>query len=242
MPFRQLPNTDASTYEALRAAKAKADSVDPADLAFPVALQEKLNTFLPAFGKEVNERGAALSVQSEATKLRTAAQEKCKMYVSHFYQVFNFGISRGEYKATERGYFQVDISNESVPEIKTESDLIRAANNIVNGEQQRTAAGCKKMENPSADEVKLALDDYNAVLADQSGKKDIYQKEQEDVDKLRPEALELVKDIWDEIEFKLRKDEPSVMRRKAREYGVVYVARTGEEPDEDTAADDEPAV
>ena len=48
----------------------------------------------------------------------------------------------------------------------------------------------------------------------------------------RAGADELITDIWDEIEFKYRKDEPSAMRRKAREYGVVYVSRPGEPVEE----------
>ena len=33
---------------------------------------------------------------------------------------------------------------------------------------------------------------------------------------------DLIKDLWDTIEFNLRNEEASSLRRKAREWGVVY--------------------
>ena len=38
----------------------------------------------------------------------------------------------------------------------------------------------------------------------------------------RPAVGDLIKDLWDTIEFNLRTEEPSSLRRKAREWGVVY--------------------
>ena len=38
----------------------------------------------------------------------------------------------------------------------------------------------------------------------------------------RPAVDDLIKDLWDTIEFNLRNEEASSLRRKAREWGVVY--------------------
>ncbi|MBV9656797.1 MAG: hypothetical protein JO295_01680 [Verrucomicrobia bacterium] len=43
---------------------------------------------------------------------------------------------------------------------------------------------------------------------------------------LRPDMDRLILDIWDEVEFAFRKaGSPASIRRKSREYGVVYDTR-----------------
>ena len=235
MPYRRMPNSDATRLDALRAVYTKADATPAESLAFSQENYDQLKVLYPQFKKEMDERGTALSVQSESTILRSAAEEKCRLIVSHFLQVFNFGVARGIYKVSERAYFQLDINQENLPDLKTEEGLRSFAENIITGDPKRVAAGGVEMANPSAAEVEAAYNDYVAKLTDQSTKKDTYEKEQKDVDNMRAQIDELIRDIWDEIEFKFRKDEPPALRRKAREYGVVYVSRPGE-PEEDVSA------
>ncbi|MCX6152432.1 MAG: hypothetical protein NTX22_18040 [Ignavibacteriales bacterium] len=232
MPFRKLPNTDIQRLEALRSASDKANNTPLTELAFNETNFNILKTFYPDFKKEMDERGNALSVQSESTTARIEVEDNCRMFTSHFYQVFNLGVARGKYKVSDRAYYQLDVNQETVPDLKTEQNLRTWTENIINGEPKRTAAGGAEMVNPSIAEVEAVYNTYVIKLTEQSTKKDAYEKEQKDVDNLRAEADELIRDIWDEIEFKFRKDDSSAMRRKAREYGVVYVSRPGEPVDE----------
>lgn len=232
MPFRRLPATDSSRSDALRAVYTKSISAPVEELPFSTIYLDKIKIFYPKFKKEIEERGTALSVQSEATLISNAAQEKCRMYVSHYIQVFNFGVARNKFKASERAFFQLSVNQETVPDLKSADSLTAVAENIIKGDVNRIAAGGAEMSNPSTAEVEAVYNDYAAKSADQSAKKGVYEKEQKDVDNIRAEADELIADIWDEIEFKYRKDEPSAMRRKAREYGVVYVSRPGEPVEE----------
>lgn len=238
MPFRRLPASDAAINDALRAIYAKVQDAAPESLPVSAETLARVNDMYPKFNKEVGERGAALSVQSDATKKKYAAADICKTYVSQFIQVFNFGITRGRYNVSERGYYQLDINQETVPDLSSESNILTAAENIIKGDKARVAAGGAEMINPSAEEVEEKYKILMDAIKEQSDDKDIYEKEQRDVDNLRAEALETVKDVWDEIEFNLRKNKPSVMRRKAREYGVVYALRPGE-PEEEPPVEEE---
>jgi len=232
MPCRELPKTDTTREDALRAIYSKAVAPPAEGLPFTDANSAHIKTFYPLFQKEISERGTALSVQSEATKLTIAAEATCRMYVSHFYQVFNLGIDRDKYKASDRAFYQLDISQESVPDLTTQDNLCRNAEHIITGDAVRTAAGGAAMVNPSKDEVEVVYNDYLSKLSSQSTKKEAYAKEQKDVDDIRAEADELILDVWDEVEFNFRKLGQTSMRRKAREYGVVYVSRPGEPPED----------
>lgn len=48
----------------------------------------------------------------------------------------------------------------------------------------------------------------------------------------RPAADLLIKDLWDTIEYRLRAETPASLRRKAREWGVVYEGTEEEEEEE----------
>jgi hypothetical protein len=228
MPYRELPKSDAKMLNALTTAKNKAENTPAAELAFSAETLNRLNIMQPLFAQEIQERGAALSVQTHSTAGKTAAQDKLRMCISHFIQVFNFGIERGKYKVTDRPYYQLDVSQTELPSLNSEPDIERWAKNLIRGEQDRKSAGGEGMNNPGIDEVEAAYLDFVAKNTEQSTLKDTFDKEQEDVEKMRGDVMDLIKDIWDEVEFTFRKDSGPSLRRKAREYGVYYAYRQGE--------------
>jgi len=59
---------------------------------------------------------------------------------------------------------------------------------------------------------------------------------------MRDDVADLVKDIWDEVEFAHRKDPASALRRRCREWGLVYVDKTGKEGPEEKASDKDAAA
>lgn len=230
MPRLYRPETDTQRLKALGKAKSKADVTDPANLAFSANTLAALDVFLPQFAQEVSERGSALSAQAAATATVNPARKELDMYIRHFIAVFNMGVDRGRYPATDRGHYQLPVDYNRLPDLGTDADKIMWGRNIEIGDANRVAAGGEPMENPTAAEVAAATAALSAALDAQTPAKDAYDKEQEDVENLRAEADELIADIWDEVLFNFRKDTPSSMRRKAREYGIVYRLSSGEQP------------
>ena len=227
------PETALQRLQALEAAKNKADVTAPASRAFSDATLARLLLFLPLFRLEVQQMGSALSAQSAATVLAEKAKAKLKKFISHFFQVFNLGVSREIYAAAERAFFNIDVNSENMPRLVTEQEIGTWGQRVVTGDAARVAAGGAPMSNPSAADVQAEHTAYTAAQGDQSTKKDTFDHEQEDVETISEEADDLIADIWDEVEFTFRKDSPPSKRRKAREYGVVYVPNKGEVPSPD---------
>jgi hypothetical protein len=75
---------------------------------------------------------------------------------------------------------------------------------------------------PAISEVNTAAANLQTAVTQQSTAKDAFDLGQETVAEQRPAVDALVKDLWDTIEFKLRAETPSSLRRKAREWGVAY--------------------
>ncbi len=230
MPYRRLPVTDAERLLALETAFAKAASVPAAELAISTETKTHLDAFLPSFRMEVMQRGTALAGQTQATLAQDTQGARLKMWLSHFFQNLTFGIDRGVFPASARAFYLMDVSQESLPNMSTEAELVLWGGRAVSGEAARIAGGGSAIPFPPIAEVAAELAAYQTLRAEQSTKKDAFQAESEDVELLRPEADALVLDIWDEVEFKHRHDSASSLRAKAREWGVVYVSRPGEAP------------
>ena len=233
MPIISRPQTDLQRLEALEAAKNKADVTAPADLAFSPDTLARLVIFLPQFRLEVQQMGSALSAQAAATLTASAEKRHLYLNVSHFIQVFNLGVDRDIYTKEQRAFFMLDVNSDKLPRLVTEQELATWGQRIVSGDAARVAAGGAAMANPSAANVAAAHTAYLAAQGNQSTKKDAYDHEQEDVAALRDDADDLIADIWDEVEFTFRKETNSSKRRKAREYGVVYIPSRGETPSPD---------
>lgn len=231
MPFRRLPSTDNQRLQAIEAAAAKAASVDPGNLAFSSESKISLDALLPQFRSELQERGNALGDQVAATGALTAQQNKLRMFASHFLQTLNLAIERQVLLPSDRPFYQLTASNATLPKMVREADLLMWTQRIIDGEAARVAAGGTPIPFPTADEVAAERAAYISLQADQSAKKDALDSEQEDVEAMRDSIDELILDIWDEVEFAFRREAPSSLRANAREYGVFYATRQGEQPD-----------
>jgi hypothetical protein len=233
MPFRQLPQSDAQRTKAFEEAQKKLDSLNPTDVpAISSDTIAALTAFLPTWLQEVDERESALGVQVIATTAEDAQQARVAQFISHFIQVFNLAVARGKYAAGDRKHYHLEANQEEVPKLTQESDLTHWGGNLIRGEAARIAAGGVPMQNPNIAAVEAEFNTWTALTEAQTNTKDTYEAEQKDVKNLRPDADSLILDIWDEVEFAFRREDAPNKRRKAREYGVVYVSRPGEEPEE----------
>ena len=130
------------------------------------------------------------------------------------------------------------MNEETVPLLDSEADLLLWADRLIKGDPRRVANFSEpSMAMPSAVEVSTALTAYNDELTLQTAAKDSLEGEQSDVNQLRPEADQLIRDVWDEVEFSLRQLDTPTLRRRAREWGVFYALRPGEPEEPATPAD-----
>lgn len=241
MPFRQLPASDPSRTQALQGALKKWNSTTGAARLISAATGAALETFQPKWEKEVAERADAFGQQSASTQALGTAAGKLRLLVSHFIQVYQLAIARGDFAAAGRAVYELSVNDETVPNLDAEAALLLWADRIVKGDPRRVAQFSEApMALPAASAVAAALQAYNAKLAAQSEAKDDLEAEQADVIALRADADKLIRDVWDEVEFALRQLEPPTLRRRAREWGVVYAQRPGE-PEEGSGETPAPA-
>jgi hypothetical protein len=231
MPYRRLPNTDMARLRALKAAKELGEQLPPFKLAFSSSSLQKLRQFLPQFENMFHQQRSALNLQVNRGREYNALMRKARLYVSHFYQVLNFAIARNDMPASSRKFYGIRENDSRIPPLQSEKDILFWGDKLLKGEMERISNGGSMMNNPSAAVVKVRYEQFEEAAHSQkvSQKSTLYATDR--ISSLRAEADKLIQLIWDEVEatFDLLPDD--VRREKSSQYGVIYVLRPNERPE-----------
>ncbi len=230
MPYRRLPNTDAARIRALKAALRKGQQQDIATIAYPFALKQKIEFFLPKFEVAISNSKLAKEKQFDNSPKFSEYTKKARLYISHFIQVLNFCIARGELKPAVRSFYGLAENSSKVPPLLTEQDLLQWGEKIITGEQNRLSkGGGSPIYCPSIALVKVNYENFKENYIRQKQFQNNSARESGNVAQYRSEADALILEIWNEVEhcFENVKDEVE-KRYMCEEYGLVYVFRRGE--------------
>ena len=228
MPYRRLPNTDAARLKALKQAYQKGKELPPFRLAFSQYTFNKVQAFLPNFEAVVRLYKNTYSVAIAKSRDYPATYKKAKLYISHFIQVLNMSIARGELQPCIRTFFGIDESDGKLPDMNTEAEVIKWGEQVIAGEAERMRKGMKPVTNPTIALVKVRfeqfLDAYHLKKINQKNNIRILNN----VVGLRTQADEIILNVWNEVEKSFSDLPEDKMREKAAEYGVSYVYRKNE--------------
>lgn len=228
MPIRRLPRTDEERASALNMAKKRKDEVPAAEVPMSASAVGRLDAAQPDLRLRMQERGNALSAQADATAAAEPDRARARMYISHFIQVFNLAVARGVFPAGHRAYYQLDVNSEAVPVLDSAESIATWGQRIIEGDAARVAAGGAAMALPRAAEVQTVYGAYMVVSTLQADRKVAYDTAQERVASVRTEVDSLITRMWNEIEAAYSEEDAPSKRRKARQWGVIYVSSAGE--------------
>lgn len=228
MPYRRLPNTDTARIKALQKAYQKGKELPPFKLAFSQSTLQKVMSFLPRFEKTMIQQKAAMNIQKERNLEHLSQIKKVKMYISHFIQVINMAIQRGELPLSILDCYKLSEYRCKVPPLNTDDEICTIGRNLIEGETARTQKGLPPITNPTIAVVKVWYEKFLDACTDQKNLQTVTLRAQKDIAALRPEADEIILTIWNEVENSF-KDLPDYLKReKSCEYGLVYVYRKTE--------------
>lgn len=228
MPYRRLPNTDQARMRAMKAALKKGTQVSPGSLAYSQKLFLELQAFYPHFEQTINQYNYNRDRQSKVGQQLSDHFRAARLYVSHFFQVVNLCILRGELKPDVRTFYGIDRDDKAVPEIGTEQQLINWGEQLLKGEEARMATGATRIYNPSLAMVRVK---YEKFMESYNMHKDLLNTSQKLLDKVseyRIQADRIIVDIWNEVEKTFESMSNDEKRTKSADYGLVYVYRPSE--------------
>ena len=228
MPYRRLPNTDSARLKSLKSAHEKGKDLPPFKLAFSANSFRKIQAVLPQFENAISEHKNSLNLQANKNREYQKRLKKVRLYISHFVQVVNLAIARGDLATETRNYFAMGDDEKKVPSLTAEEDVVWWGEQLIKGEQSRRNKGKNPITNPTIALVKVHFDKFMEYHNYQKSLKDRSQRAQDHLNERRSQVDGVIQQIWNEVELTYS-DLPEEMRReKATEYGLTYVFRKTE--------------
>ena len=228
MPYRRLPNTDTARLKALKIAYAQAKELPPFKLAFSQSTFQKVQTFLPSFEKSVAESKFTYANQVKKSKEYQQYLRRSRIYISHFIQVMNMGIQRGEQPTVIRTFFGISENDKRLPSLNTEESVLKWGEKIIAGEQERMKKGMSPITNPTIALVKVRFEQFKDAYYSQKIIKKSTTRYIQELAELRKLADSIIALVWDEIEETYKNLPEDLRREKCTEYGLAYVYRKNE--------------
>lgn len=231
MPYRRLPNTDAARIRALETALNAEDFSDISRLPFSLSLRQRIEFFLPKFKTAILNSQCAREKQNGHSRKFAEYTRKAKLYISHFLQVLNFAIIRGELKPVARTFYGIDEKDTKLPPLVSEQDLLDWGARVIEGETERLRkGGGNPIYSPSVALVKVNYENFKQAYASQKQYQQNSARCSAEVARYREEADEYILSLWNDIEaFFERVADEEERRRECERYGLVYVFRRGEQ-------------
>jgi hypothetical protein len=218
---RFLPNSEHTRITALNIAKRMSDNpaiINP----LTTKTKDRLNAIQPLLESAIRDRTVKTAALAGLIEQKEKAREKAAMFCSHFVQVMNLCITRGEYVAAIRALYGLPIENDKIYSLITEYDITHACRQLLQGETQRVAQGGVPMSRPSAAEVKLHYDVYHALIQSTSNAKMELRDAQKAVAVLQPEVRKVIRKVWAEVKTHYNELPRPGQRDHMRLWGVTF--------------------
>jgi len=228
MPYRRLPNTDVARLRSLKIAYVKGRDLPPFKLAYTQPTYTKVQIVLPQFEQALLMHRLAFNNQVVKSKDYINALRKAKLYISHFIQVINMGIVRGDLPSNIRAFYSLEEYDNKVPLLNTEADVIKWGEAIIKGETDRLRKGLPPITNPSIALVKVRFENFKESYNYQKTLQKNNTRTLLELSKLRTDVDSLISKVWDEVENTYRELPDEIRRERAKEYGLVYIFRKNE--------------
>ena len=216
MPYRRLPKTDQARLHALQRAVQQAGNAAYNDQAINYRTLSEAQRFLMQFENQVAQYHANFDSKVSANRQYRHRVRNARMYISHFIQVLNLAVIRGEIKRQQKELYKLNPKSNSLPDLTTEEGLLEWGKNIIDGEQQRTAAGGFAIYNPAINKVKVHYEMFKEEYTSHLLHKKTHNRVYEDTENLRKKADEIILSIWDQVEAFYKDELPYAKLQKCQ--------------------------
>lgn len=228
MPYRRLPNTDQARLAALQTAVQRASEADFTEQVLKYKTLSEAQRFLMQFENMVMQYHDNFQSRVAANKKYRHVVQNARMYISHFIQVLNMSVIRGEIKREQKELYGLDPNNHIVPDLSSEEDLLVWGENIINGEQKRTQMGGFPIYNPAINKVKVHYDIFKEHQINHTMHKKTTTRVAGDMEEMRKQADALIVEIWNQVDEYYKDLLPYDRLCHCKNYGLIYYYRPTE--------------
>lgn len=229
MPYRRLPNTDQARLRALKQALHRAEGQSFGNQIVSFSTLMEARNFCTVFETHLYQYQRTLENQIKENKQYQQILQNAKMYISHFIQVFNLAVIRGDIKKEHKLLYQLEPDNHIVPDLSTDKSILHWGECIINGEMERIRKGGVQIYNPTINKVKVHYEIFKEYYTNHRLHQNTTSRNRNELVALRTKCDAIILDIWNQVEEKFKDETPLNKLNLCQEYGLVYYYRKGEE-------------
>jgi|GEM_PF-1260659 len=232
MPRRRKPYTTALRFNAVKTGKEHKDMIPtPLVIPYKTSTINALDAFYPPYKVKIDALDVLLLQQVSLTAQMKIQRPKTEMLISHFYEAMQNAVKRELFLPEVRTVYGLDANNGKLPVMDSDAAISYWGGKAIAGETARMAIpGAVPITFPSIAEVSAAVTAFDNLNLQQGEAKTAFDLGQEGIAADAIIADELILRMWNETEAEFDKGDKPSMRRKSREWGVVYVPTPGEAP------------
>jgi hypothetical protein len=233
MPYRRLPKTDSARVRTLKIVIDMESQYSFHNIPLSYNLLNKAKTQLSLFEHHQNMYlDTYKKWQNNNVGFRTALNN-IRLYVSHFIQVYNMAVARGELKKNGKNYYNLPLDTTALPDLSNEENVLRWGQYLIEGERQRVVAGGAPMSNPTISSLSVNYEIFKEMRAEQQFLQIAIQHKRTNFNAERNKTDSLIKEIWDEIEDNFSQLPPDEKIAECTKCGVIYYYRNSENGESD---------
>ena len=199
MPRRYLPNSDPSRIKALQKAVNMEGYKENGQLVLSYQTTREARLLLNKFR---NTQSQYQQYRNQFIKINKGYKEEAhvaRMYVSHFIQVLNMAIRRGELKKDIKEDYGLSPDNYTVPLLKSEASIEKWGKLVIAGEEKRISKGGVPIYNPNIAKVKVHWSIFADHYYNVSRLKANAEKYRRELVKMRPIVDDLLHDLSNQV-------------------------------------------
>lgn len=219
MAYRRLPNTDNARLIAM----VKLNEQLLVNGNVLRKHQSKIIALKNALTELISRRKQLVMKRTLLNKEKKELLTSLKLYVSHFFQVLNFAIDRGDISKTCRTCFSLDVNTGIIPPLSKELAIMIWARNILVGERKRVVDGVIAISHPNHKKIEGLLEVAENCFEDLKMLEEEFQNYHKEIGVQRNKIDAFIKQVWNEVEHQFINEPIEIKREKAAQFGVVYV-------------------
>lgn len=228
MPYRRLPKTDLSRIKALQKAVSMEGYKENGQLVLSYQTIRDAQQLLSKFRSSQRQYQQYYDQFLATSKDYKEESRVARMYVTHFIQVLNMTIQRGELRPDIKTGYGLDPESNTLPPLTSEADLAAWGKKIIEGEEQRIQHGGVPIYNPNIAKVKVHYSIFADHYYSTSTFKTNAEKHRTELVQLRPIVDDLLLDLWNQVEAFYAERPLSVRIERGEQFGLIYYLRDTE--------------
>lgn len=228
MPYRRLPNTDLSRIAALKRITDMGGVKYKDVQVISFRTIQEVSMTLSRFQKAQRQYQQCYDSFIKLNKTFKTETQNARMYISHFIQVMNLAIQRGELKKEIKTSYGLDPKSSAVPDLTSEQNILDWGDKVIRGEEARTMKGGLPIYNPTIAKVKVHYDIFADHLFNIRVLRENVARTLDEITKMRPAVDDIILDIWNQVE-QTYDDLPFDLKiEKCKQFGLIYYFRASE--------------